>query len=157
MLIWCLLQKQKEVLQDYSNYKNNLSYFHQIEANNIFQTQTGSTKTSFAKQQSSITWHCLFHCHPSELLFLWSFSPEESVFRRMQDPYVEIHKMQMETLASVAISFLCPGTAEVAETFSFFLVLTSQISDKRKKEILVTPKTEPPQLITHKWRKVTAD
>lgn len=68
----------------------------------------------------------------------------------MQDPYVEIHKMQMETLASVAISFLCPGTVEVAETFFFFLVLTNQTSDKRKKEILMTPKTEPPQLITHK-------
>lgn len=56
----------------------------------------------------------------------------------------------METLASVSVSFLCPGTAEVAEMFSFFLVLTSQTSDKRKKEILMTPKTEPPQLITHK-------
>lgn len=75
-----------------------------------------------------------------------SFFPEESVFRRMQDPYVEIHKMQMEILASVSVSFLCPGTVEVAETF--FLVLTNQTSDKRTKEM--TLKTEPPHLITHK-------
>lgn len=72
----------------------------------------------------------------------------------MKDPYVEIHKMQMETTASV--SFLCPGTVEVAETFSFFLVLTNQTTDKRKKRD-TTPKTEPPQLITLKRRKAMAD
>lgn len=47
----------------------------------------------------------------------------------MQDPYKENHVMQMETFASVSVSFLCPGTAEVAEAFSFFLVLISQTSD----------------------------
>lgn len=50
----------------------------------------------------------------------------------MQDPYVEKHVMQMETLASVSVFFLCPGTVEVAETFSFFLVFTSQTSDLKK-------------------------
>lgn len=61
-----------------------------------------------------------------------SFFPEGSTFRRTQDPYVEKHVMQMETLASVSVFFLCPGTVEVAETFSFFLVFTSQTSDLKQ-------------------------
>lgn len=61
----------------------------------------------------------------------------------MQDPYGEKHVTQMEILDFVSVSFLCPGIVEVAETFSFFLVPTSQTSDRTSTSYYTQVKKSP--------------
>lgn len=63
-----LLTKMKEVLQEYSNYTNNLSHFYEVEANTTFQMQRLAALRSLwlsSKAVSSGT--SMFHCRTPEL------------------------------------------------------------------------------------------
>lgn len=124
------LTEKKEAFQDYSNDTNSFSHLYQVEASCVFQKhRLAALKTPLQSNKAILHGSCLFHCHPSELLFL----------RKMQflktEPLEEYNFLftQKKSKTNWDTSFcLCTlhSSAKLAETFSTWREQTTAIEKK---------------------------
>lgn len=99
------LTEKKEAFQDYSNDTNIFSHLYQVEASCVFQKhRLAALKTPLQSNKAILHGSCLFHCHPSELLFLrkMQFLKTEP----LEEYKISLHRKkvrQTETLPSASV------------------------------------------------------